>query len=281
MSIGGVNRTFAFDAQDRLTSAVGPWGMHGYQYDVVGNRTQYTECRAVSDYLYEPHSNRIDLSTPWDYTLDARGNTTQKMRPDGSGFRFVFDSQNRLFQARDLQSNALLASYRYNALGQRVAKTVGGITTRLVYGLDGKLLAEMDVTGTVLREYVWLNGLPLAVLGSPNGATPAPVVFDQIVDNNDASTLPTCYGWQNKRDRDAEGGSYLISGGSVTCGQEYGWSASLPVTGAYDVSIKWLGTETTEKRRTPSEARLFESAMPAKSKAAGSSSKPSTEARVV
>jgi len=39
-------------------------------------------------------------------------------------------------------------------------------TTRFIYGQNGELLAETDATGAVLREYIYLNGAPLAVLDS-------------------------------------------------------------------------------------------------------------------
>ncbi len=38
--------------------------------------------------------------------------------------------------------------------------------TRFIYGQNGELLAETDATGKVLREYIYLNGTPLAVLDS-------------------------------------------------------------------------------------------------------------------
>ncbi len=40
------------------------------------------------------------------------------------------------------------------------------IATRFIYGQGGELLAETDATGAVLREYIYLNGAPLAVLDS-------------------------------------------------------------------------------------------------------------------
>ena len=174
------------------------------------------------------------------------GNMTHKERPDGSGYRFVFNSQNRLIEARDLQTDAVIAAYAYNALGQRVAKTVSGVTTRFVYGLDGKLLAELSATGAVQREYVWLNGLPLAVLGVPDGATPSPVVFDQIVDNQPATSLAACLYWTKKRDSSAEGGDYLVMGtGANNCNQGYTWTTTLPTQGIYEVYVKWFGSTPT------------------------------------
>ena len=42
-------------------------------------------------------------------------------------------------------------------------KTVGDTSRFYVYGLDGKLLAELDGDGTPIVEYAYLNGQPLAM----------------------------------------------------------------------------------------------------------------------
>lgn len=55
-----------------------------------------------------------------------------------------------------------------NALGQRVLKVVNtsqaGSTTRFMYDESGKLIGEYDLNGQPIRETVWLNDLPVAVL---------------------------------------------------------------------------------------------------------------------
>ena len=56
------------------------------------------------------------------------------------------------------------ADYRYNALGQQVSRDVGGAVTLSVHDLAGNRIAEHDDTGAVLREYIWLDGRPLAVV---------------------------------------------------------------------------------------------------------------------
>ncbi len=56
------------------------------------------------------------------------------------------------------------ASYQYNALRQRVSKTLAdGSVTQYVYGLDGLLLAELDGLNNVIKEYIYLSGKLLAV----------------------------------------------------------------------------------------------------------------------
>ncbi len=55
--------------------------------------------------------------------------------------------------------------YEYNALGQRISKTVAGQTTDYIYDLNGQLLAEIDrATGETLKEYLYLDGQPLALV---------------------------------------------------------------------------------------------------------------------
>ena len=45
------------------------------------------------------------------------------------------------------------ATYSYNAFGQRVQKSVGGVTTHYLYSPQGQLLAE----GTS-QQYIYLGG---------------------------------------------------------------------------------------------------------------------------
>ena len=67
-------------------------------------------------------------------------------------------------------NGAVHAEYLYNALGQQVVRhlTQTGQTIHSIYDLGGNRIAEYDYddvaqTSTLIREYVWLNGLPIAV----------------------------------------------------------------------------------------------------------------------
>lgn len=48
-------------------------------------------------------------------------------------------------------------------LGQRYAKTVGGVTTVFHYDKDGTLIGESDAAGNTLTEYVYLGDVPVAL----------------------------------------------------------------------------------------------------------------------
>lgn len=63
------------------------------------------------------------------------------------------------------------AEYEYNALGQQVVRrlTQAGQTIHSIYDLEGKRIEEylfdpVASTSTLIREYVWLDGKPIAVI---------------------------------------------------------------------------------------------------------------------
>ena len=66
----------------------------------------------------------------------------------------------------------------HNAQGQRVVKSVGGSTAAVIhfiYDQAGRVLAEIDAeTGSTLREYIYVNGIQVALVddtGTPEEAT--------------------------------------------------------------------------------------------------------------
>jgi RHS repeat-associated protein len=75
----------------------------------------------------------------------------------------------------------------YNAAGQRVRKTVDTREILFHYAPDGQLLAETEATGSPLREYIYLDQMPLSLTvhtrkpgrapsgkGPPSGQGPPP-----------------------------------------------------------------------------------------------------------
>ena len=56
------------------------------------------------------------------------------------------------------------ATYARNGSGQRVAKTVGGVTTVFFYDGAGRLLGEYTSSGTTIQEYVYLGNMPVAIV---------------------------------------------------------------------------------------------------------------------
>ncbi|WP_405234576.1 RHS repeat-associated core domain-containing protein [Lentisalinibacter salinarum] len=160
-------RTFDYDALDRLISDTGDDGVLAMSYDPVGNRQSLVTDDGVSittDTLtYSPASNRLSSYDAVTVTLDAAENTLD----DARGKTYIYGDHGRLLSAS--VGGTLQATYAYDGHGQRVRKleaTGSGRRYDYHYGPAGELLAETlyDSAGTLIehRDYLWLDGMPLA-----------------------------------------------------------------------------------------------------------------------
>ena len=63
-------------------------------------------------------------------------------------------------------NGVLQASYRYDYLGRQVSRALtGGLTIHSVFDSAGNRIAEYnEATGALIREYIWLDGAPIAVV---------------------------------------------------------------------------------------------------------------------
>jgi RHS repeat-associated protein len=103
----------------------------------VGNRSSLAVGSTTSNYTYASNANRITAIT----------NTVTP------------------------PSAPVTGSYLTNAFHQRVQKVVGSTTTQFVHDQAGHLIAEANGSGTVQKEYIWLDDLPVAMVDS-TGTSP-------------------------------------------------------------------------------------------------------------
>jgi len=159
-------RDYQYDALDRLTQdALVGIDITDFGYDTNGNRLSETLNSVTTNYGYAANSNQLNTVGSGTVTHDAAGNLTT----DQNGTRtFVYNNANRLFQI--YTSGTLTATYTYNALGQRTRKVTASSSTVYHYDLSGNLIAETNVSGTPIRDYVWLDNQPVAQI-DVNGAT--------------------------------------------------------------------------------------------------------------
>jgi RHS repeat-associated protein len=155
---GSVAKTYAYDKLDRLT---GYGTAITYQYDANGNRTQFKNGTAISTYNNPTTSNRLSSITgtgPEAYTYDLAGNTTAI-----AAKTLAYDARGRLTTHT---SGTTVTTFGINAIGQRLVKAgaTAALTTRFVYGEDGKLLGEYDNAGALITEHVYLGDTPLAAI---------------------------------------------------------------------------------------------------------------------
>ena len=171
---GTRSQIFAYDTLNRLSQGQGIYGTRGYTYDGIGNRLTITTPAGVDSYSYGVGNHHLEsISGPngTGFSYDANGNTVAK-GPLG----FTYDDTNRMTQAS--ASGLIVGDYVYNGKGERVKKTAAGITTVFHYDSAGLLIAETDTLGNVLREYVYLDGQPLALIEPAD--EPADIVLDSV-----------------------------------------------------------------------------------------------------
>jgi YD repeat-containing protein len=94
---------------------------------------------------------------------DSRGRLTADAR-----FEYDYDALDRMVLVRNLRTGQPVARYAYNAFGERVSKTVtgpdGAESTRYFLYQRQRLVAEVDGSGAVDRQYIYLNGKPIATI---------------------------------------------------------------------------------------------------------------------
>jgi RHS repeat-associated protein len=136
--------SYTFDALARLTRALPPPGIteEVYAYNAIGNRVS---SHLSSAYTYNT-AGRLTNDATFDYTYDANGNLTQSVeRATGRATIYSCDIDNRITQIRFPDNTT--ATYRYDALGRRITKTIGTQVTRYVY--DGADIL-LEYSGTTL-----------------------------------------------------------------------------------------------------------------------------------
>lgn len=209
----GNDQTFGYDALKRLESAEGRYGILGYLYDEVGNRNVVTRdfgAGTISDhYEMDANSNRLlEISSSGNqdrtFTYTDSGNLQSDSSVPDDSATFTYSDANRLVR---VVRQGVTADYTHNALGQRVRKILSGdgisIVEQYIYDLDGNLIAVMDELGGVVQEYIYLNGVMVAMIAD-GSLEPADSDGDGVSDGLDNCPLKINPG-QNDIDGDGIG----------------------------------------------------------------------------
>ncbi len=167
----GTYTTYAYDGAGRLTGLTtrktGGAVICSYTYtlDEVGNIINMSGTEpiapavpAAADVAYTYNdANQIATGSDSAFNYDNLGNMIQKTKGSDQ-LNFSYNSENLL----NAVSGALSVSNTYNGLGQRIARTRDGQTTRYVMDPSASLLsilAETDSAGNVQSYYVYGIGL--------------------------------------------------------------------------------------------------------------------------
>jgi len=156
--------TYGYDALNRV-NAENVGTATSYTYDLTDNRL--TKVQGSTTTTTVPGtSNKISAVGAASYTYDNAGNITG----DGTN-TYTWNAAGQLETVK--VSGTTVGTYTYDYLGRRAKKVAGATTTYYAYGPNGLLYGEYTSTGTLVKEYVYLNSQPLAQIatGSPEVLT--------------------------------------------------------------------------------------------------------------
>jgi RHS repeat-associated protein len=161
-----LSQTFQYNQGGHVTRGTGFYGTDNYIYDAMGNRLTRSLVKGTTTsttYTYTAANTRLASAatggTTLTYTYDANGSVTARKLGTTTQAAYTYNADGRL-------ATAAGTSMKYNAFGQRSVQTVTGGGTHFIFGPDGALLAEHNAQGVLQRNYVYLNGQPLAVVDS-------------------------------------------------------------------------------------------------------------------
>lgn len=168
------DETYTYDGANRLNSVKSTSAIiEAYAYSKAGDRLSKTGSGlATGAYSYATGSHLLTQTGTSSRTYDANG-ATSTLATAGDQWALTYDGLSRLVEAR--RSGALVGAYHYNAMGQRLWKQAGGVTTRFVYDEQGRLLAE--VTGTNTRIYAWMDDRPVATVDNTTTASTVAYIY--------------------------------------------------------------------------------------------------------
>jgi len=167
--------TYDYDALHRLVAVKDASGVTtgSYTYSRTGDRLSKSAPGILTGvYSYAPGTHHLTGVGTTSRSVDARGNTTSEVLASGT-FGFGYNQRNRLTVVQN--GGVTVAGYVLNALGQRVQKNSSGTLTSFDYDEENTLTSE--ATGSASRDYVWLDGIPVATIDSSGTSASVAYVF--------------------------------------------------------------------------------------------------------
>jgi RHS repeat-associated protein len=151
--------TYSYDPLYRLTQVTdaGSSTPESVTYNPTGDRLSKSGSGlATGTYSYNLNTHQLVATGNAARTVDADGNTTA-ISQAGTTYGFGYNDRNRMAVAQ--LGGSTVASYTYDALGERIGKTAGTSSERYGYDENQQLLSEQGATN---RDYVWMDGIPVA-----------------------------------------------------------------------------------------------------------------------
>ena len=165
-----LDRSYAYDQVNRVATMTGTGGTCtglSWTYDEWGNRLTQEPTGGTCNMSTLTYSATNQLNSTG-YTYDASGNLT-----NDSVHTYFYDAEDRIKQVDGTLGNCSTATacYSYDALGHRVEKMAGGVTTDYLYDLSGHVVTQFSSSCSMCWTvgYAYLDGALLAQYS--NGTT--------------------------------------------------------------------------------------------------------------
>jgi RHS repeat-associated protein len=164
-SLGSLSMTRSYDQRYQVTRIQAGGLDYTYTRDKAGQVTGVTNLPSptttgiTETATISPDNNQlteVSGATVKTYTHDVNGNLTS----DGVS-AYTWDALNRLVKVE--KAGAVVATYGYDSQNRRIRKTVGAKVTHYHYDNNNLLIGEALADGTLLRDYFYLNGEPIAL----------------------------------------------------------------------------------------------------------------------
>jgi RHS repeat-associated protein len=167
------NRSYHYDPLDRLISVRGAMP-ESFAHDPAGNLLGQNDLPAAN--LANVKGNRLLMQGDRHYDYDAYGNLIRERRGNGQKLvtEYRYDCQHRLIGVS--LPGGSTATYKYDAFGRRIEKTVDGHTTEFLWQGE-RLIAESAESR--YRSYIYEPGSfrPLAMLDGEGPLKAAPFYY--------------------------------------------------------------------------------------------------------
>lgn len=203
----GIKASYQYDAADRVTGIAyaradnTPLESIGYAYDAAGQRVQKSiGDSGVSETPFSAtydEANRLAAITlageAFTLAYDANGNLVSKSGPVSGTTTYAWSARNQLL---GIAGPTAAASFKYDALGRRIEKTVNGVSTGYLYDgaqaigeLKGSALDTVYHTGLAIDEVLARYG------SSGNRTLLADALMSVIAQAGDDQTIGNYYAY--------------------------------------------------------------------------------------